>query len=313
MNPTPHTESGPDGQPPTAVAYTMRSGKGGSAKSSTHHHIAGEASAQGIPTLGGDLDPERNWTRRMAAGGVLNPDAPGIGSVLRAAGVRAGSEGLDDQAAARGAEQLLKCIQPTHWEGFWFIPGDDDLHDVAQAPMQPADLWILREIAEVAGLYEQFRLIGWDTGGRRGPIVNVASYGSDVAFGSVIGELASLEKAGEAKEAVGRMQRAHPDLRWGGVIVTGVDLRADVNKLILEDARRKFGDEIIAVWPYWLAVWHEAYSLGDRLADLKQNDRVQVARRMVDAVLHEHILRDQPAQPLIDSRAELARLKEARA
>ena len=90
-------------------------------------------------------------------------------------------------------------------------------------------------------------------------------YAADVAYAPIAPTRDAVRKALEARNRVGRIQRAHP-LKWAGVVLSGFDLRVGMDEAIYEEARQEFGDEIGAVVPRRATV-HEAFQLGERLGD----------------------------------------------
>ena len=238
------------------TAVTVLSGKGGVAKTLWQVLMAGEASRLGIPTLIVDADPERNASTKFG----VPTQSSGLGDVFEAAGALEGSAELDIDA---GAERLGEEVLDTQWEDVDLVPAGSSLGAVAQASL--IDTWLLRDLLERAGISSSYGLVLIDTGGRTGSLVAQAMYAADVAYAPIAPTRDAVRKALEARNRVGRIQRAHP-LKWAGVVLSGFDLRVGMDEAIYEEARQEFGDEIRAVVPRRATV-HEAFQLGERLGD----------------------------------------------
>ncbi|GGM84341.1 hypothetical protein GCM10012275_63760 [Longimycelium tulufanense] len=289
------------------VSATALSGKGGTGKSFLQYHLAGQASAEGIDTLVMDADPEQNLTNIYAKQDPEIANAPGLADVLIAAGVLNGSDNYDIEA---GAAKLLEVIRPLgpDWPHVWFVPAGRGLQGLSQMPFSgDAWAWLLRDIMEAAGIYHRFRLILGDTAGRRGALVTMVMYASDVAYAPIASTEAAVTKAQEARGRVQAIQEAHP-LKWAGVIVTGLDLRAAINQVLKADAAEAFGaklddkginfvewGQIIADIPYRPATVHQSYQLGERLITYAGPQARDLAG-MFSNILHNHILTAVPTE-----------------
>jgi hypothetical protein len=95
------------------------------------------------------------------------------------------------------------------------------------------------------------------------------------------------------------MQNAHP-LRWAGVVLTGLDIRAATNQDIRIQAYEAFGlldenddvlekGDVIMEIPYWPGVLHEAYQTGARLID-QDGKRAKEGAALFSVLLNKHIL-----------------------
>lgn len=282
-------------QPERAVSATALSGKGGSGKSAAQYHVAGEASSVGISSLLMDCDPEMNLTQRFNENQPGLTSAPGLGDVLLAAGIMNGDDDFD---IAAGAAKLLECIQPLYWEGVDILPAGKSLQKISQLTLAGTEwMWLLRNIFEAAGLFEKYGLLLPDTAGRRGSLVTMVMYASDVAYSPIHANGDAVLKAQQARARVFAIQQAHP-LVWGGVVLSGFDSKPSVNGVIRDDIAALFGaefdkngrittpGEIIADIPYRPASIHQTYTLGDRLADLKkQQPQVIEVRNLVRQII----------------------------
>jgi chromosome partitioning protein len=244
-----------------ATSVVVLSGKGGTAKTLWQLSLASEASRAGIKTLLVDVDPERNLSNRFG----ISQHSTGLGNVLRAAG--AGGEQTD---AEPGSKQLLEEIRPaqntveTSWPHVDLLPAGAELASLSQVTID--DGWLLRDILEGADVYDRYGLILFDTGGRRGSLVTLAMYASDVAYAPVAPTRDAVRKALEARQRVRTVQRSYPDLRWAGVVLSGFDLRVGIDQAIKDETVEAFGDEIRAEVPRRASV-HEAFQLCERLGD----------------------------------------------
>lgn len=274
---------------PNSTGATALSGKGGTGKSFLQVNLAAEASRAAIPTVMTDLDPELNLSRRFG----VPRDAIGIGDVLVAAGVLNGDGEWNVEAAA---EKLLEAIRPTHWEHVSILPAGRTLVGLGQLKIE--EDWLLREIYEEAGIPKQYRLRLFDTAGRRGSLVTQAMYASEVTYAPINTMDDAVTKALEARERVDRIQRAH-QLRWAGVILTGIDTRTAINQEIRRVALMKFGAEAFADGDADLpcgdvraeiparAVAHESYTLVDRMGDSRDRDAQHAAK-----IVRQFLVRD---------------------
>ncbi len=244
-----------------ATSVVVLSGKGGTAKTLWQLSLAGEASRAGIKTLLVDVDPERNLSNRFG----ISQHSTGLGNVLRAAG--AGGEATDPEP---GAEQLTHEIVSagqyvdTPWPGVDLLPAGAELSALSQVTIE--DGWLLRDIFESAGVYERYQLILFDTGGRRGSLVTLAMYASDVAYAPVAPTRDAVRKALEARSRVQTVQRSYKELRWAGVVLSGFDLRTGIDQAIREETIEAFGGQVRAEVPRRAAV-HEAFQLCERIGD----------------------------------------------
>jgi cellulose biosynthesis protein BcsQ len=280
------------------VGCTFLSGKGGAGKSFMCFHCAGEASAQKIPTLLADADPERNLTSKFVGDHPDLQDARGLADVLIAAGVL---DGDDDFDVAAGAALLKEVIVRDVWPNVDYLPAGKKLNAVSQQTLSGENWqWLVREIFEEAELYDRYKLLLLDSAGRRGSLVTMLMYACDVAISPITDMDDSIAKAEQAKARVEAIQSSHP-LKWGGVVITGLDLRAAINQVIRADAAATFGaeldkegqfvtwGEVIAEIPYRSGSIHEAYHMGQRLVD-RPATAVRELRTIFSGLLHDHVL-----------------------
>ncbi|WP_103382821.1 ParA family protein [Pseudonocardia dioxanivorans] len=243
------------------TAVLVLSGKGGSAKTTWQLTLAGEASRAGLRVLLCDVDPERNLSNRFR----VKAHSTGLGKILQVAGVGSASTN-----AAAGAAELQGQIRAAQenveapWPNVDLLPAGAELTGVSQAVVD--DLWLLRDIFEAAGTYDQYDVIFLDTGGRRGTLVSLAMYAADVAYAPIGPTQDAIQKAVEAKQRVTSVQRSHPNLRWAGVVLSGFDQRVGMDEAIKMDAIELWGDEVRAQVPR-RAVVHEAFQLCERIGD----------------------------------------------
>lgn len=259
-----------------ATSVVVLSGKGGTAKTLWQMTLAGEASRAGIRTLLVDVDPERNLSNRFG----VPQHATGLGNVLRAAG--AGGEVTDP---APGAEQLNEEIRPaqvnvaTPWPHVDLLPAGAELASLSQVTID--DGWLLRDVFEQAGIYERYELVLFDTGGRRGSLVTLAMYASDVAYAPVAPTRDAVRKALEARQRVHTVQRSYPELRWAGIVLSGFDLRVGIDQAIRDETAEAFGSELRAEVPRRASV-HEAFQLCERLGDRTDVPTAGLAKVFLD-------------------------------
>ncbi|EFL12427.1 MULTISPECIES: ParA family protein [Actinomycetes] len=290
------TQLDPPEDGPRGVATTALSGKGGPGKSFLTHHLASEASSQGKSVLMMDADPEANLTARFVENNPGLKDAPGLADVLIAAGILNGDDQFDYEA---GAEKLREVIQSIDWPGVKFIPAGKQLLAISQVTLNGQNWqWLIREIFEEAGLYDEFDLLALDTAGRRAALVTMVMYACDVAFSPIGNTADSVLKAKQAKDRVLAIQGVHP-LKWVGVVVTGLDMRAAANVDIRAQAFEEFGlldnegnivgqGEVVLEIPYRPATVHEAYNNGKRLEEYKGQGAQDMSKLFRD-FLKEHI------------------------
>ncbi|WP_069164544.1 ParA family protein [Nocardia altamirensis] len=282
---------------------TGLSGKGGASKSFMKWLLASAASTEDIPTLLIDLDPEANMTQGLSQSLPHLMSAPGIGDALMEAGALWAQDG-DDYDIAKGAAKLVEVITPSTLPGVDFIPAGKQLQAVGAGQLRGSD-WgrLLSNLIDAAGFRERYRLILIDTAGRRGHLVTLAMYASDVAFSPINGLSQAVKKAIEARARVEAIQKAHP-LRWAGVVLTGIDVTRNtaVNHLIRQDAAEAFGAElhpedgtfvewgqVIQEIPYRPALLHQVFELKERLSDQPGAQARDLSKMMSD-ILHKHIL-----------------------
>lgn len=265
----------------TCTGCVATSGKGGAGKSAKQFALASAASTEHIPTLFFDLDPERNVTNRFAKGvGDWLLDAPGIGRVLMDAGALTRDEG-QPYNVEKAAASLRQSIVPSTLPGVDFVPADEDLQAIGQGQLRGKNWgWLLREIVEAAGISGSYRLMLFDTAGRRGQLVTLAMYASDVAYTVVNDNSDTVTKALEARERVEFIQDAH-DIRWAGTILSGIQLTTAINVLNRANAVSALGGrmdttdmkaiaewgDIIAEVPYRPSLIHQNYSFMTRISD----------------------------------------------
>lgn len=258
----------------TAVSAVVLSGKGGVGKTAWQMLMAGEASRHDLPTLIADVDPERNMSNRFG----IPQHSTGLGSVLEDAGVTRG-----ESSAEQGAKRILTEIVPTRWPKVDLVPAGASLTGISQVAIP--DAWLLRDILTHAGLFEKYRLILMDTGGRTGSLVTLAMYAAGVGYAPITPTTDAVRKATEAQARVDRIQRAH-QLRWAGVVLTGFDGRLGIEEAIRAKVHEQFGDTVRAEVPRRASV-AEAFQLGDRLGD-----RGDVATSSLARVFLGFLLRD---------------------
>ncbi|WP_280454052.1 ParA family protein [Nocardia brasiliensis] len=282
---------------------TGLSGKGGASKSFMKWLLASTASTEEIPTLLIDLDPEANMTQGLGQSMPHLMNAPGVGDALLEAGALWAQDG-DDYDIDKGAAKLLEVITPSTLPGVDFIPAGKQLQAVGAGQLRGND-WgrLLSNVIDAAGFRERYRLILLDTAGRRGHLVTLAMYASDVAFSPINGLSQAVKKAVEARTRVEAIQKAHP-LRWAGVVLTGIDITRNtaVNHLIRQDAAEAFGaeldpkdgtfvkwGEVIEEIPYRPALLHQVFELKERLSD-QPSAQARDLSKMMSNILHRHIL-----------------------
>jgi len=279
-------------------ACTWLSGKGGTAKSFMCFHIAGEASAQGIKTLLADVDPERNLTSKFHIDHPGLQDAPGLADVLIEAGILDGDSDFNIEA---GARKLKEVIVKDVWPHVDYLPAGKKLQAISQQSLSGNEwFWLLREIFEEAGLYDYYQLMLLDSAGRRGSLVTMLMYACDVAGSPITDMEDAIDKAADAKARVLKIQKAH-DIKWMGVVITGIDTRTVYNQVMRTGAYEEFGGklddsgnlvesgEVIAEIPYRKGSAHEAYHMGKRLAD-RQGAHIKELRALFAGILFNHIL-----------------------
>lgn len=268
------------------VSVVVLSGKGGTAKTLWQLMLAGEASRAGVRTLLVDVDPERNLsTRFRAPARVL-----GLGGVLSAAGVHEDGDRYD---LAAGAAVLLEEILPTVWPGVDLLPAGPGLTGAGQVTI--ADTWLLRDLLDTAGVLGptgSHQLVLLDTAGRSGSLVTQAMYAADVAYAPIAPTIDAVRKAVEARTRVEKITRAHP-LRWAGVVLSGFDVRVQMDLAIRAQAYTEFGDQVRAEVPR-RAVVHEAGQLGQRLGDRRDVASCGLAS-IFETFLSEQLLQTRPA------------------
>lgn len=257
-----------------ATSVVVLSGKGGTAKTLWQTLMAGEASREGLRVLLVDVDPERNLSNRFDAPAHV----PGLAGVLTDAGVTSG-----ESSAEKGAARVDSEIIPTRWPGVDLLPAGASLTGIAQVAIP--DLWLLRDIADAAGFGRRWDLVLYDTGGRTGALTTCAMYAADVAYAPITATTDAIRKAGEARDRVKKIQRSHR-LRWAGVVLTGFDIRVNVQAIIREDAIAQFGDQVRAELPRRTAV-DEAFQVGSRLGDRRDPETTALAE-----IVRGFLLRD---------------------
>lgn len=298
--------------PNQCVTCTALSGKGGASKSFMKWMLASTASTEEIPTLLVDLDPEANLTQAQSEAIPELQGAPGIGDVLIEAGALWAQDG-EEFDIEKGAAKLLEVITQSKLPGVDFVPAGKQLQAIGAGQLRGNNWgWLLDQIIEAADLRSRYRLILLDTAGRRGHLVTLAMYASEVAFSPINGISQSVKKALEAKARVQAIQKVHP-LRWAGVILTGIDITRGtaVNHLIRQEAAAAFGAEIadsddskdnlrdgskfetwgevIADIPYRPALLHQTYELKERLSD-QAGAQARDLSQMMSTILHRYIL-----------------------
>lgn len=259
-----------------ATSVVVLSGKGGTAKTLWQTLIAGEASREGLRVLLVDVDPERNLSNRFDA----PAHTPGLAGVLTDAGVTSG-----ESDAERGAARVDAEIIATRWPGVDLLPAGASLTGVAQVTIP--DLWLLRDIGDLAEFGRRWDLVLYDTGDRTGALTTCAMYAADTAYAPITATTDAIRKAEEARERVKKIQRSHP-LRWAGVVLTGFDTRINMQAVIREDAVARFGDQVRAELPRRAAV-DEAFQIGSRLSDRRDLEIITLANIIRDFLLHDLI------------------------
>ena len=259
-----------------STAVVVLSGKGGTAKTLWQLTMAGEASRASMRTLLVDMDPERNLSNRFN----ISQDASGLGDVLRAAGA-----GTGETDPGPGSAQLLEEIVSAEmsvaapWPHVDLLPAGASLVGLSQVTID--DGWLLRDIFEGASIQDHYELVLFDTGGRRGSLVNLAMYAANVAYAPIAPTHDAVRKALEARSRVHRVQRSLPSLRWAGVVLSAFDLRLNIDSAIREQALELFGGEVRAEVPRRASV-HEAFQICERLGDRGDPASSELAKIFAD-------------------------------
>ncbi len=264
---------------PMGVAVVVLSGKGGTAKTLCQLTIAGEASRAGLRTLLVDVDPERNLSHRFRA----PTRAGGLGAALEDAGVH---EDGDHYDLAAGAARLVDEIEPTPWDGVDLLPAGSRLTGVGQVTI--SDHWLLRDLFDAGGITgprARYDLVLLDTAGRSGSLVQVAMHAAEVAYAPVAPTMDAVRKALEARAKVIKLTRVHPELRWAGVLLSGFDVRVQMDQAIRRQTLAAFGEQVRAEVPR-RAVVHEAFQLAARLGDRPDIASAGLARVFSDFLQH---------------------------
>jgi chromosome partitioning protein len=242
-----------------ARAVLVLSGKGGIGKTMWQYLLACVASRAGLRVLVIDADPVANMARRLGVGRHV----AGLDAVLQAAGVRAGSHDPAAGAAAFKEHVIdLATIMPV-WTGVHFLPAGPELQSVAQINLP--ELWVLRDVLEDAGVFDDYDLVLLDSGGRTGQLVQATMYAADVAYTPISDTDDAIALAREARDRVTRLQRVHP-LQWKGAVLTNFSAQVGIDGGLRIKAVDELGEAIRAELPR-RSVLKEIYMYGERLGD----------------------------------------------